>query len=62
MSLSPKDLHDFEQSSAVISDFFPTLWWRMYQNLKSEGFTEEQAMQIICSYANGLGGGRGHAE
>ncbi|KKM86805.1 hypothetical protein LCGC14_1275260 [marine sediment metagenome] len=44
------DLHDLEQSIAVMGDMFPPLWRKMYTRSIEEGFTEEQAFALVQTY------------
>jgi hypothetical protein len=51
-------LHQLEQSLAAVAENFPPTWRRMYLNLIAEGFSEEQAMELMRAYVHGLGNGR----
>ena len=40
----------FEQDMAKLGDILPGHWRRIYENLKTEGFTESQAMELLKAY------------
>lgn len=44
------NLQDLDQAVATVGDMWPPLWRRIYDNLLSEGFTEQQAMSLLKTY------------
>lgn len=36
----------------------PALWKGMYERCKNEGFTEEQALKVVCAYVHGFANGK----
>ena len=52
------DLSKTDQSMAIIADTFPRFWWRMYSNCKAEGFTDEQAFDLVALYIKYVLGGQ----
>jgi hypothetical protein len=56
-----KDISDMEQARAFVVDNFPSLWYGLFEACKTEGFTEDQAMDILKIYisttlSNRIGG------
>jgi hypothetical protein len=45
-----RGLQNLEQNSALLADYLPGLWHRMYQNLLKEGFEQGLAMEILKAY------------
>lgn len=41
---------EFERNMATLGDMLPGHWRRIYENLKTEGFTESQAMDLLKAY------------
>ena len=56
MTLDPKVLAEFDQASQLVAETIPPLLYRLYVNLVDEGFTSEQAMDLVKSYLGGLRG------
>lgn len=50
--MTPNNGPELEQGMAYVADTIPMYWWRMFTNLKDAGFTEAQAMQLLCTYIN----------
>ena len=48
--IDPKQTADLDQARAVITEHLPGMWREIYLKLVSEGFTEEQAMDITKTY------------
>lgn len=42
--------HDIDQTAALIRDTMPSLWYGLYCRLQEEGFTEQQAMELLKTY------------
>ena len=42
--------HDIDQTAALIRDTIPPLWYGLYSRLQEEGFTEQQAMELLKIY------------
>lgn len=53
-----KRVSDMDQALATISENFPPMWRRMFENFKTEGFTEEQALRLVCTHVHAVGNGR----
>ena len=49
-----KKLADLDQAAAALSDFLPPLLWRMYTNLKAEGFDHQDALDLLKTYIMGM--------
>ncbi len=45
-----KRIQDTEQSRSWLADFYPPLWWNMYNNLQKEGFEEAKAFELLKTY------------
>lgn len=41
---------EIDQELAQMRDFFPKVWWALYQGSKHEGFTDIQALQLVMAY------------
>ncbi len=41
---------EFDRAFAVIRDSLPQHWWSMYQACVAEGFTTEQAFELVKTY------------
>ena len=48
--MTPEKVAALDQAAATLVDYYPTLWWNLFKNLKGKGFTEEQAMIILLKY------------
>ncbi|RLJ90139.1 hypothetical protein [Planococcus citreus] len=44
-------VHQFEQMQAVLRDFSPLLW-TYYLELQAQGFTQQQAFELVKNYQN----------
>jgi hypothetical protein len=45
-----------DQDLAGAMDFLPAAWWRLFVNLKREGFSESQAMELLMMFIASMGG------
>lgn len=48
--LDDKKRLELDQSIAFFVDFVPTTWRRLYVRLVEEGFTEQQALELVKTY------------
>lgn len=39
-----------DQCKAEIGEVLPGMWWVLYQGCMREGFTEQQAMDLVRAY------------
>lgn len=39
-----------DQSSALLAEMLPPLWWGIYKACVDEGFTESQALELVKTY------------
>ena len=46
----PKQLNEYEQSIAFITDYFPRVWYSLYINCIQQGFTEVQSLELVKEY------------
>lgn len=44
-----------DQQFAEFGDAMPAVWWRMFSNMKKDGFNEEQAMRLLCAFIASIG-------
>jgi hypothetical protein len=51
--MTPEERAEFDQSSALVADSLPPMWWRLYTGLIKEGFTKEQAMELLKTFIAG---------
>lgn len=42
-----KQQRAFDNASMTVGEGLPPLWWRMYSNLQTEGFTEPQSFELL---------------
>ncbi len=49
------DLSKLDQSSAVLGDILPPLWWRLYRNSIEAGFDETEAFSLLKVYIRSQG-------
>lgn len=52
------DISKFDQGAAFIADAMPALWRRMYDRLREEGWTPEEAMLLLRAYIHASFGGK----
>lgn len=48
--MTPEEKASFDQSSALIADSFPPLWRRLYTGLIEEGFTKDEALELVKAF------------
>ncbi|MCK9569130.1 hypothetical protein M0R72_09325 [Candidatus Pacearchaeota archaeon] len=48
--LNDKERAELDQAMAACAEMFPRMWRSLYEGLKSEGFTEEQAMRLLIAH------------
>lgn len=55
--IEPKQIAELDQALRLAADSMPPLWRRLYHNCVSEGFTEDQAMQLVKTFiiSQGIG-------
>ena len=58
MSDQPLNLHQLEQALTAMAENLPPYWRRMFLRLMEEGFTEDQAMRVLCAAVHGSSNGR----
>lgn len=39
-----------EQALAELTEVFPSLWWQLYTGCREQGFSAEQAMDLVKTY------------
>jgi len=42
-----RDDQKLDQEFARMADMLPPVWWRMYKNLQTAGFTKFEAMDLL---------------
>lgn len=42
--------HEFEQNVPVMCDFYASMWWRLYEELKAKGFSEGQSLELVKAF------------
>lgn len=45
-----KRQREFDEGITHMTKTFPMIWRRMYEECKSNGFTEDQAMSLVRTY------------
>ena len=45
--LDPKQQHEAEQGAAYLTEFLPPSWWGIYSGCIKEGFSEQQAFELV---------------
>ena len=48
--LDEKMRAQLDQSSALLAEMLPPLWWGLYRACVDEGFTESQALELVKTY------------
>ena len=48
--MTPKELAAMDQSLKLIVETFPPMWRQLYTNLINEGFTEQQAFELLKTF------------
>ena len=41
-----------DQACAALSEVQPVLWWGLYAGMISQGFTNEQALELLKTFIN----------
>ena len=44
-----------DQQLAECADMLPGVWWRLFTNMRGEGFSEDQAIKLLCAFIQSLG-------
>jgi len=52
--LNDKEIAQMDQAISLVSETLPPLWWNLYNNLVKEGFTPEQAFDLLKSYITSM--------
>ena len=55
--MEPEEVSKLDQGMAFLANSLPMTWRRMYLNLIEEGFTNQQAMELLKTYIHGSAGG-----
>lgn len=48
--LNPRENAELEQSRALLMENFPPLWWGLFDNCVKQGFTRQEALELIKAY------------
>lgn len=48
--INPQKQADLDQAIATVSENFPILWSSIYRGLQQQGFTENQAFELLKVY------------
>ena len=48
--LTPKQIADGDQAFKLLAETLPAFWRSIFVNLVSEGFSEEQSMELLKHY------------
>jgi hypothetical protein len=59
--LDDKKNSEFEQNRSVLVEMLPPLWRGLYLGCINEGFTEEDAMRLVCAQILGSASGGIHS-
>lgn len=43
-----------EQHLSIVAKVMPKLWWQLYEGCVSEGFSREQAIELLKAYVASL--------
>jgi hypothetical protein len=54
--LNEREQSDVDQSLAMLADTLPPAVYRFYRNSITEGFTDEQALELAKIFLTGLSG------
>ena len=62
--LDPKRQAEFDQGVEAMGEVFPAMWCKLFEKCKEEGFTEQQAFDLVKTYIlsqnpNGIKGAKG---
>ncbi len=52
--LDPEKLANLDQAVTELTDFFPSMWWSLYDKSVKEGFTSDQAMLLVTMFSKDL--------
>ncbi len=55
--LDAKKRAELAQSVAALSEMCPPMWWGLFDGCRKEGFTDEQAMELVKVYIASQGSG-----
>lgn len=50
--MTPDEYQKADQASAILGDYLPPFWRRLYSGLIEQGFESEQAMSLLRAYIN----------
>ena len=56
--MTPEELAKFDQEMKEISKTMPALWWSIYKECFNEGFSSDQAMDLLKTFMMSLLGGK----
>lgn len=48
--MTPEQKARMDQATAVFNDYMPTQWRQLYLRLVEEGFSEQQAFELLKTY------------
>ena len=48
--MDPKDKAELDQSQRFMTDYLPSLWWGLYENMIEHGFDKDQAERLLHTY------------
>ena len=48
--LDPKQIAEWSQAVATLAEICPPMWWGLFKGCKEEGFTDDQAMQLVVAF------------
>lgn len=44
---TPEQIADMDQAMKVMIDTYPVFWWGLFSNCVDEGFTREEALELV---------------
>jgi len=53
--LDPKEIAKFEQGISALSEILPSAAWSLYSEFLKQGFSEAQAMELVCTWIMSVG-------
>lgn len=47
MGITPEEIAEMDQSTQLMVDTFPGLWWGLFKGCTDRGFTREEALELV---------------
>ncbi len=56
--MKPEDVQKYDQASAFIAEAMPPFWRQLFDGCVKEGFSEDQALQLVKAHLFASAGGK----